>query len=122
MLVIKPDECIDCGVCEPECPVEAIIPDTDPAATKWSTSTQVRRVLAHITAKARPRPTPTPGRTAGQVREAFQPGAPQSGKQTPRPVTARVVKQFGALPVQSRRAMRPAANTQRRMGFISLPL
>ena len=21
MLVIKPDECIDCGVCEPECPV-----------------------------------------------------------------------------------------------------
>jgi len=24
MLVIKPDECIDCGVCEPECPVNAI--------------------------------------------------------------------------------------------------
>ena len=24
MLVIKPDECIDCGVCEPECPVDAI--------------------------------------------------------------------------------------------------
>ena len=23
MLVIKPDECIDCGVCEPECPVGA---------------------------------------------------------------------------------------------------
>ena len=21
MLVIHPDECIDCGVCEPECPV-----------------------------------------------------------------------------------------------------
>lgn len=29
MLVIKPDECIDCGVCEPECPVDAIVPDTD---------------------------------------------------------------------------------------------
>ena len=28
MLVIHPDECIDCGVCEPECPVEAIKPDT----------------------------------------------------------------------------------------------
>src|SRR6266851_3649317 len=25
MLVIHPDECIDCGVCEPECPVEAIL-------------------------------------------------------------------------------------------------
>ena len=28
MLVINPDECIDCGVCEPECPALAIIPDT----------------------------------------------------------------------------------------------
>ena len=26
-LVINPDECIDCGVCEPECPAEAIVPD-----------------------------------------------------------------------------------------------
>ena len=24
MVVIHPDECIDCGVCEPECPVDAI--------------------------------------------------------------------------------------------------
>jgi ferredoxin len=29
MLVINPDECIDCGVCEPECPVEAIKPDSE---------------------------------------------------------------------------------------------
>lgn len=29
MLVIHPDECIDCGVCVPECPAEAIFPDTD---------------------------------------------------------------------------------------------
>ena len=35
MLVIHPDECIDCGVCEPECPVEAIKPDTEPSAEKW---------------------------------------------------------------------------------------
>lgn len=35
MLVIHPDECIDCGVCEPECPVEAIIPDSEPAAERW---------------------------------------------------------------------------------------
>lgn len=34
-LVINPDECIDCGVCEPECPVEAIVPDSDPDAEKW---------------------------------------------------------------------------------------
>jgi ferredoxin len=35
MLVIDPDECIDCGVCEPECPVEAILPDTDSGAEAW---------------------------------------------------------------------------------------
>ena len=28
MLVINPDECIDCGVCEPECPINAIVADT----------------------------------------------------------------------------------------------
>jgi len=36
MLVIHPDECIDCGVCEPECPAEAIVPDTeDTPDGKW---------------------------------------------------------------------------------------
>ncbi len=35
MLVIHPDECIDCGVCEPECPIEAIVPDTEPNNDKW---------------------------------------------------------------------------------------
>jgi ferredoxin len=35
MLVIHPDECIDCGVCEPECPVEAIKPDTEPGLERW---------------------------------------------------------------------------------------
>ena len=29
MLVIDPDECIDCGVCIPECPVNAIVPEED---------------------------------------------------------------------------------------------
>lgn len=28
-LVINPDECIDCAVCIPECPVNAIVPDAD---------------------------------------------------------------------------------------------
>ena len=35
MLVIHPDECIDCGVCEPECPPAAILPDSDGKAEKW---------------------------------------------------------------------------------------
>ncbi len=28
-LVINPDECIDCALCEPECPVEAIFEEDD---------------------------------------------------------------------------------------------
>ncbi len=35
MLVIHPDECIDCGVCEPECPAEAILPDTEDGTEEW---------------------------------------------------------------------------------------
>lgn len=31
-LVIHPDECIDCGACEPECPVTAIFPEEDTPA------------------------------------------------------------------------------------------
>jgi NAD-dependent dihydropyrimidine dehydrogenase PreA subunit len=34
MLYIHPDECIDCGACEPECPVEAIFPE-DALPEKW---------------------------------------------------------------------------------------
>jgi ferredoxin len=35
MLVIHPDECIDCGVCEPECGAKAIVADTEPGLDKW---------------------------------------------------------------------------------------
>lgn len=28
-LVINPDECIDCALCEPECPIEAILSEDD---------------------------------------------------------------------------------------------
>ena len=34
-LVIDPDECIDCGVCEPECPIDAIHSDTEENMEKW---------------------------------------------------------------------------------------
>ena len=35
MLVIDPLVCIDCGVCEIECPIQAIIPDTQERAISW---------------------------------------------------------------------------------------
>ena len=34
-LYIDPDICIDCGACEPECPVEAIFEEDD-VPSKWS--------------------------------------------------------------------------------------
>lgn len=42
MLYIHPDECVDCGACEPVCPVEAIFYEDDvPAAWGEYTSTNV---------------------------------------------------------------------------------
>lgn len=35
MLYIQPDECVDCGACEPVCPVEAIYYEDDVPAN-WS--------------------------------------------------------------------------------------
>ena len=34
MLGIDPEECIDCGACVPECPVEAIFPE-DEVPEQW---------------------------------------------------------------------------------------
>jgi ferredoxin len=34
-LAINPDECIDCGACEPVCPTKAIFPESDLPA-KWA--------------------------------------------------------------------------------------
>jgi ferredoxin len=55
MLVIHPDECIDCGVCEPECPAEAIKPDTEPGLEKWlQINTEYAQKWPNITAKKEP--------------------------------------------------------------------
>jgi len=45
MLVINPDECIDCGVCEPECPADAIISDADDNSGKWG---DINREMSNI--------------------------------------------------------------------------
>ncbi len=55
MLVIHPDECIDCGVCEPECPVEAIKPDTEPGLEKWlELNAEYAKIWPNITVKKDP--------------------------------------------------------------------
>jgi ferredoxin len=57
MLVIHPDECIDCGVCEPECPANAIKPDTDSGLEKWlKVNVEYSKVWPNITVKRDPPP------------------------------------------------------------------
>src|SRR5665647_2880125 len=63
MLVIHPDECIDCGVCVPECPVDAIKPDTEPGLEKWlSLNAEYAKIWPNIMVKKTPRPTRRSGR------------------------------------------------------------
>ena len=57
MLVIHPDECIDCGVCEPECPVNAIKADSEPGLEKWLLlNAEYAKIWPNITVKKAPPP------------------------------------------------------------------
>ena len=44
MIYIQPDECIDCGACVPECPVEAIYAEADVPGdkTEWTAKNRER--------------------------------------------------------------------------------
>ena len=44
MLYIHPDECVDCGACEPVCPVEAIFYEDDVPA-EWTEYTNANAVF-----------------------------------------------------------------------------
>ena len=45
-LAINPDECIDCGVCEPECPAGAIVADSDIAGSELEYWTKINTDMA----------------------------------------------------------------------------
>lgn len=62
MLVIDPDVCIDCGVCEPECPAAAIAFDLD-VNPRWRELN--RRLSGMWPTIAEPKPAPP---DAGQFR------------------------------------------------------
>jgi ferredoxin len=55
MLVIDPDVCIDCGVCEPECPAEAFHPDTKSGLERWlELNAKFAKLWPNIVAKKTP--------------------------------------------------------------------
>ena len=45
MLVIDPNDCIDCNLCLPECPADAILPDIEDAAAPWIELNKVHAAL-----------------------------------------------------------------------------
>src|ERR1700761_632628 len=54
---VCPVECIDCGVCEPECPAEAIKPDTEPDLAVWlKLNAEYAKSWPNITSKKEPPP------------------------------------------------------------------
>ena len=59
-LVINPDECIDCGVCEPECPAGAIESDVglDPNGPDWVEINRKYSLIWPNISKMRPAPYP----------------------------------------------------------------
>lgn len=57
MLAINPDECIDCGVCEPECPAEAIKPADDSNIEWQEKNRSMAAKWPNITKKKDPLPT-----------------------------------------------------------------
>ncbi len=50
VLVIDPEEWIDCGACEPECPVEAIFPE-DALPEKWEPFVKINAAFNESIAK-----------------------------------------------------------------------
>ncbi len=57
MLVIHPDECIDCALCEPECPVDAIFSEDEIPEDQQEfleLNMELAEIWPNITAKQEP--------------------------------------------------------------------
>lgn len=57
MLYIDPEPCIDCGACEPECPVGAIYYEDD-VPVEWKEFIPLNREMAAITPSITEKKTP----------------------------------------------------------------
>jgi ferredoxin len=84
-LVIDPDECIDCTLCIPECPVEAIVPEdelTERQREYLALNASLARVWPRIVARHAPLPDADawarvrPKRAALDATAPPRPGAP----------------------------------------------
>jgi ferredoxin len=77
MLAIHPDECIDCGVCEPECPAEAIKPDSEPDLGEFPRlNAEYSKIWPNITAK---KPSPPDAEKWDGIADKMKYFSPASG-------------------------------------------
>ena len=67
ILIIDPEECIDCGACEPECPVEAIFPE-DALPDKWEAFVKINYAFPEGAGVINPSSSSTPTRTTSRTR------------------------------------------------------
>lgn len=56
MLAINPDECIDCGLCRMECPINAIVTDDEASEEEIELNTKYSLEWPNITSKKDPMP------------------------------------------------------------------
>ena len=79
MVVIDPEECIDCGACEPECPTTAIFAEDD-LPEKWAEYAELNERLAKdwptISAKKTPMPEADDFKNVDNKRSMLDESAP----------------------------------------------
>ncbi|MCZ7676723.1 MAG: ferredoxin family protein [Roseovarius sp.] len=74
MLVIHPDECIDCGVCQPECPADAIFADSEGDFEPWvELNRRYAEIWPCITEKGAPPPDADVWKTAAGKAQLLSP-------------------------------------------------
>ena len=73
MLFIHPEECIDCGACEPVCPVKAIFAE-DETPDQWKNYIELNKQFFKDHPESSPRP-----RTSARLRPDRQRGASPQG-------------------------------------------
>ena len=80
MLVIHPEQCIDCGVCVPVCPANAILADTDANAAQWlELNRQYSANWPNLRTKKQPLPEAEEYKTVPDKMQRFFSPAPGTG-------------------------------------------
>jgi ferredoxin len=82
MLVIHPEECIDCGACAPVCPTNAIFPESE-LPEKWAHYQELNAQYAaqwpRITMKKEPLPDADQWATVEEKADQFDPRPGDAG-------------------------------------------